>query len=165
MGKINLAITGCMGRMGQQLIKSANKDINMNLNKTIKASLKLAEKNIKALIEPINTVDQPGFFINTSKQGMDLIEQINHHNAFLLYDVYHMQIMEGDLIRTITELFDSIGHIQIADNPGRYEPGTGEINYPAIFNLLDKIGYSGWVGCEYKPSVSTIDSLTWMKNL
>ena len=129
------------------------------------ASEKLAEKNIKALIEPINTVDQPGFFINTSKQAMDLIEQINHHNAFLLYDVYHMQIMEGDLIRTITELFDSIGHIQIADNPGRYEPGTGEINYPAIFNLLDKIGYSGWVGCEYKPSVSTIDSLTWMKNL
>ena len=129
------------------------------------ASEKLFEKNIMALIEPINTVDQPGFFINTSKQGMDLIEQINHHNAFLLYDVYHMQIMEGDLIRTITELFDSIGHIQIADNPGRYEPGTGEINYPAIFNLLDKIGYSGWVGCEYKPSDSTIDSLTWMKNL
>ena len=129
------------------------------------ASEKLAEKNIKALVEPINTVDQPGFFINTSKQGMDLIEQINHHNAFLLYDVYHMQIMEGDLTRTITKLLDSIGHIQIADNPGRYEPGTGEINYPAIFNLLDKIGYSGWVGCEYKPSLNTIDSLSWMKNL
>ena len=100
------------------------------------ASEKLSEKNIKALIEPINTVDQPGFFINTSKQGIDLIEEINHENAYLLYDVYHMQIMEGDLSRKIIALQDKIGHIQIADNPGRNEPGTGEINYKHIFCLL-----------------------------
>ena len=119
------------------------------------ASEKLFAKNIMALIEPINVVDQPGFFINTSKQGIQLIEKINHNNAFLLYDVYHMQIMEGDLIRTISSIIDKIGHVQIADNPGRNEPGTGEINYPKIFDVFDQIGYKGWVGCEYKPLVDT----------
>ena len=128
------------------------------------ASEKLSEKNIKALIEPINTVDQPGFFINTSKQGIDLIEEINHENAYLLYDVYHMQIMEGDLIRTISSIIDKIGHVQIADNPGRNEPGTGEINYPKIFEVFDQIGYKGWVGCEYKPLINTLDSLSWINN-
>jgi len=127
------------------------------------ASEKLFAKNIMALIEPINVVDQPGFFINTSKQGIQLIEKINHNNAFLLYDVYHMQIMEGDLIRTISSIIDKIGHVQIADNPGRNEPGTGEINYPKIFDVFDQIGYKGWVGCEYKPLVDTHSSLSWMK--
>ena len=123
----------------------------------------LSKYEIKALIEPINTVDQPDFYINTSAQAVDLINQIDHPNAFLLYDVYHMQIMEGNLSRNIKKLIDLIGHIQIADNPGRYEPGTGEINYPYIFNLLDEIGYKGWVGCEYKPSSNTLDSLGWIK--
>ena len=127
------------------------------------ASETLSKCGIKALIEPINTVDQPHFYINTSAQAVDLINQIDHPNAFLLYDVYHMQIMEGNLSRNIKKLIDKIGHIQIADNPGRYEPGTGEINYPYIFNLLDEIGYKGWVGCEYKPSSTTIDSLGWIQ--
>ncbi|MEC7871057.1 MAG: TIM barrel protein [Chloroflexota bacterium] len=127
------------------------------------ASETLSKYEIKALIEPINTVDQPDFYINTSAQAVDLINQIDHPNAFLLYDVYHMQIMEGNLSRNIKKLIDLIGHIQIADNPGRYEPGTGEINYPYIFNLLDEIGYKGWVGCEYKPSSNTLDSLGWIK--
>ena len=127
------------------------------------ASETLSKCGIKALIEPINTVDQPDFYINTSAQAVDLINQIDHPNAFLLYDVYHMQIMEGNLSRNIKKLIDLIGHIQIADNPGRYEPGTGEINYPYIFNLLDEIGYKGWVGCEYKPSSTTIDSLGWIQ--
>ena len=117
-----------------------------------------------ALIEPINVIDQPGFFINTSKQGIQLIEKINHSNAFLLYDVYHMQIMEGDLIRTISSIIDKIGHVQIADNPGRNEPGTGEINYPKIFEVFDQIGYKGWIGCEYKPLINTLDSLSWINN-
>ena len=129
------------------------------------ASEKLFEKNIMALIEPINVIDQPGFFINTSKQGIQLIEKINHSNAFLLYDVYHMQIMEGDLIRTISSIIDKIGHFQIADNPGRNEPGTGEINYPKIFEVFDQIGYKGWVGCEYKPLINTLDSLSWINNI
>ena len=127
------------------------------------ASETLSKYEIKAVIEPINTVDQPDFYINTSAQAVDLINQIDHPNAFLLYDVYHMQIMEGNLSRNIKKLIDLIGHIQIADNPGRYEPGTGEINYPYIFNLLDEIGYKGWVGCEYKPSSNTLDSLGWIK--
>lgn len=128
------------------------------------ASEKLFEKNIKALIEPINIVDQPGFFINTSSQGIDLIDSLNHKNAYLLYDVYHMQIMEGDLVRTMSKLINRIGHVQIADNPGRNEPGTGEINYSKIFQTLDEIGYKGWVGCEYKPSKNTLDSISWINN-
>ncbi len=128
------------------------------------ASQKLFEKNIMALIEPINIVDQPGFFINTSTQGIELLEKLNHENAYLLYDVYHMQIMEGDLVRTISKLINKIGHIQIADNPGRNEPGTGEINYSKIFQTLDEIQYEGWVGCEYKPYKNTLDSISWINN-
>jgi len=128
------------------------------------ASQKLFEKNIMALIEPINIVDQPGFFINTSTQGIELLEKLNHKNAYLLYDVYHMQIMEGDLVRTISKLINKIGHIQIADNPGRNEPGTGEINYSKIFQTLDEIQYEGWVGCEYKPYKNTLDSISWINN-
>ena len=128
------------------------------------ASEKLFEKNIMALIEPINIVDQPGFFINTSTQGIELLEKLNHENAYLLYDVYHMQIMEGDLVRTISKLINKIGHIQIADNPGRNEPGTGEINYSKIFQTLDEIQYEGWVGCEYKPYKNTLDSISWINN-
>ena len=129
------------------------------------ASEKLFEKNIMALIEPINTVDQPEFFINTSLQGIELIDKLNHKNAYLLYDVYHMQIMEGDLVRTMSKLINKIGHIQIADNPGRNEPGSGEINYSKIFQTLDEIGYKGWVGCEYKPSTNTFDSISWIDNI
>jgi len=129
------------------------------------ASEKLFEKNIMALIEPINTVDQPGFFINTSSQGIELIDKLNHKNAYLLYDVYHMQIMEGDLVRTMSKLINKIGHIQIADNPGRNEPGSGEINYSKIFQTLDEIDYKGWVGCEYKPSTNTFDSISWIDNI
>ena len=128
------------------------------------ASQKLFDKNIMALIEPINIVDQPGFFINTSTQGIELLEKLNHENAYLLYDVYHMQIMEGDLVRTISKLINKIGHIQIADNPGRNEPGTGEINYSKIFQTLDEIQYEGWVGCEYKPYKNTLDSISWINN-
>ena len=129
------------------------------------ASEKLFEKNIMALIEPINTVDQPGFFINTSSQGIELIDKLNHKNAYLLYDVYHMQIMEGDLVRTMSKLINKIGHIQIADNPGRNEPGSGEINYSKIFQTLDEIDYKGWVGCEYKPSTNIFDSISWIDNI
>jgi len=172
--RLNLGIDyasslGCIGintGIGTKPEGFSNEEIYDTLieNQTI-ASKKLSEKNIKALIEPINTVDQPGFFINTSQQGINLLEKINDSNAFLLYDVYHMQIMEGDLVRKISKLIDKIGHIQIADNPGRNEPGTGEINYTRIFDLLDDIDYKGWVGCEYRPLKDTHDSLSWIKNL
>mgnify|MGYP002009239821 CR=1 FL=1 len=98
-------------------------------------------------------------------KGLALIEALEADNVRLQYDLYHMQIMEGDLIRGIECLLPWIGHIQFADNPGRHEPGTGEINYPYFFAHLDAIGYGGWVGCEYKPRAGTDEGLHWVQDL
>ncbi len=125
------------------------------------ASEKLLNAGIRLLIEPINTRDIPGFYLQNTNQARDLIKEIGSKNLFLQYDIYHMQIMEGDLAPTIEANLEIIKHIQIADNPGRNEPGTGEINYPFLFNHLDKICYKGWVGCEYKPLVTTSEGLGW----
>ncbi len=125
------------------------------------AARKLAEADILLLTEPINTMDVPGFFLCGTQQVLELIDRVGSRNLRVQYDVYHMQVMEGNLARTIKRNLGRIGHIQIADNPGRHEPGTGEINYPFLFAHLDALGYRGWVGCEYKPKVSTEDSLAW----
>lgn len=125
------------------------------------AAEELGKVGVVALVEPINTRDQPGFFVSTSKQGLDAIAEADHPNLALLYDFYHMQIMEGDLTMTVGEILPSIKHIQIADNPGRHEPGTGEINYNHLLPYLDEIGYEGWVGCEYGPSGNTEQTLGW----
>jgi hydroxypyruvate isomerase len=125
------------------------------------AARALKDAGIKLLIESINTRDMPGFFLTNTKQAVGLIEETGSDNIFVQYDVYHMQIMEGDLTRTIEVNLPRIAHIQIADNPGRNEPGTGEINYPSLFKMLDAIGYQGWVGCEYKPAGKTADGLGW----
>jgi hydroxypyruvate isomerase len=116
---------------------------------------------IELLIEPLNTRDTPDFFVATPREGFALIEAVGDTNLRLQYDVYHAQIMEGDLAHTLATHLPRIGHIQIADNPGRHEPGTGEINFPFLFRHLDAIGYSGWVGCEYAPRGSTEASLGW----
>ena len=129
------------------------------------AAKKLKQVGIRLLIEPINTIDIPGFFLNTSAQALELIERIGSDNLFLQYDIYHMQIMEGDLARTIEKNLDRIAHIQLADNPGRHEPGTGEINYPFLYEHLDRIGYAGWVGAEYKPKAGTEAGLGWFTAL
>ncbi len=121
----------------------------------------LESVGVKALIEAINTRDQPGFFIHTTQQTRDLIEEVGHNNLHIQYDFYHMQIMEGDLAPTVKENLDRIAHIQLADTPGRHEPGTGEINYNFLLPYLDEIGYRGWVGCEYRPLHSTERSLGW----
>jgi hydroxypyruvate isomerase len=113
------------------------------------------------LIEPVNSRDIPGFFVDHSRQALEIIAEVGSDNLQLQYDIYHMQIMEGDLARTITENLSRIGHVQIADNPGRHEPGTGEINYPFLFEVLDREGYRGWIGCEYKPLSSTNAGLGW----
>lgn len=126
------------------------------------AAVRLSEVGIRLLIEPINTQDIPHFFLRTTQQARRVIEAGDIDNVQIQYDVYHMQIMEGNLSRTIKTNLDLIGHVQIADNPGRHEPGTGEINYNYLFDYLDKIGYRGWVGCEYKPMGKTADGLTWM---
>ena len=125
------------------------------------AAEELGKVGVVALVEPINTRDQPGFFVNTSKQALDAIAEVNHPNLALLYDFYHMQIMEGDLAMTFKEILPSIKHVQIADNPGRHEPGTGEINYNHLLPYLDEVGYEGWVGCEYAPSGNTEQTLGW----
>ena len=135
---------------------------------TLVSNLQFAAEQLKAadvllLIEPINTIDIPGFMLNYPEQARDLIERVGSDNLFLQHDLYHMQIMQGDLARNIDRNQDIIKHIQIADNPGRHEPGTGEINYPYLFSYLDELGYEGWIGCEYVPADSTSEGLGWTK--
>jgi hydroxypyruvate isomerase len=122
----------------------------------------LARHKIRLLIEPINTRDIPGFFLSRTQQAQDLIAEVGSDNLFIQYDIYHMQVMEGDLAPTIRKHLGRIAHIQLADNPGRNEPGTGEINFPYLFRYLDEIGYGGWIGCEYKPRTATEESLAWL---
>ena len=118
---------------------------------------------IKCLMEMINTRDIPGFYLNTSAQAEQIMEEVGSSNLYIQYDIYHMQIMEGDLAPTMERLLPKIAHMQLADTPGRNEPGTGEINYAFIFAHLDAIGYKGWIGCEYKPATTTGEGLGWMK--
>ncbi len=127
------------------------------------AADKLGEHDIYLLTEPINTIDIPGFYLNYTEQAKSILHDVNSKNLFIQYDIYHMQIMEGDLIRTITKNLDHIKHIQIADNPGRHEPGSGEINYSTIFSALEDLGYDGYVGCEYIPKESTLDGIGWIQ--
>ena len=128
------------------------------------AAEKLKAAGILLLAEPINTRDIPGFFLNRTEQALALFEEVGSDNLQLQYDIYHMQIMEGDLAPTIEKHLSKIGHVQLADNPGRHEPGTGEINYPFLFGHLDRLGYQGWIGCEYKPAATTLEGLGWLDN-
>lgn len=128
------------------------------------AADQLAQHNITLLIEPINTkIDMPGFFIDTLEKGLQLIRQTERENIKLQFDLYHMQIMQGDLIRSLKNNIKHVQHIQFADNPGRHEPGTGEINFAKVFEVLDQIGYTGWVSAEYIPSQNTRHSLSWLR--
>jgi len=127
------------------------------------AAAVLDGEGILLVIEPINFYDIPGFFLNRSADGIAVIEASKSANVKLQYDLYHMQRMEGELAATSENLLPRIGHIQLADNPGRNEPGTGEINYPFLFRHLDRIGYKGWIGCEYRPKAGTVEGLGWFK--
>ena len=124
------------------------------------AALKTA--GIRLLVEPCNSYDIPGFALSRSKDALALINAVGSDNLYLQYDIYHMQRMEGELAATIAAHLPRIGHIQLADNPGRHEPGTGEINYAFLFALLDRLGYAGYVGCEYKPLATTEEGLNWL---
>jgi hydroxypyruvate isomerase len=129
------------------------------------AATQLKQAGIRLLIEPINTYDIPGFYLNTTQQALDLIEAVGADNLYVQYDVYHAQRTEGELAKTVEKHLARIAHIQVADNPGRNEPGTGEINYPFLFRHLDRIGYDGWIGCEYKPAADTRAGLDWIARL
>ena len=129
------------------------------------AAAALREAGLKLLLEPINTVDIPGFFVNRTAQALAIIDAVGADNLFLQYDLYHAQRMEGELAATLEKHLPRIAHVQLADNPGRHEPGTGEINYPFLFAHLDRIGYRGWIGCEYKPATTTEAGLHWRQQL
>ena len=126
------------------------------------AATRLKEQGIRLLIEPINHFDIPGFFLNTTRQAVELILATGSDNLFVQYDIYHMQRMEGELANTLKANLSLIGHVQLADSPGRGEPGSGEINYRDLCNWLEDIGYRGWIGCEYKPQAGTTAGLGWI---
>lgn len=129
------------------------------------AAGKLEEAGIRLLVEPVNTWDIPGFYLNRTAQAIDIIDEVGSGNLYLQYDIYHAQRMEGEIGNTIARHLDRIGHIQLADNPGRNEPGTGELNYPWLFRHIDRLGYDGWIGCEYKPATTTGAGLGWIEAL
>jgi hydroxypyruvate isomerase len=129
------------------------------------AAKALQDEGLKLLIEPINTLDVPGFYLNRTQQAVDLLDEVGATNACIQYDVYHAQRMEGELAATLQTHLPRIGHVQVADNPGRHEPGSGEINWAFLFAHLDHIGYQGWVGCEYHPGTTTTAGLNWRERL
>jgi len=118
---------------------------------------------IRLLIEPLNARDMPGYFLNTVEQARDIIAKVGDDNVFLQFDLYHCQITEGDLSERARALWKIISHFQIAGVPGRHEPDVGEINYPYLFDLIDGLGYQGWIGCEYRPKSGTLEGLGWAR--
>ncbi len=129
------------------------------------AARRLADDGVTLCLEAINSkVDMPGFMLDTSRRVVQLMDEVALENVRLQYDLYHMQIMAGDLTRTLQRLLPRIGHIQFADNPGRHEPGTGEINFRSVFQALDRAGYHGWVSAEYRPRTTTLAGLGWLRD-
>lgn len=122
----------------------------------------LKRAGLRLLVEPVNSLDVPGAYLVHTEKALKLIRDCGSDNVFLQHDLYHRQRMEGELANTLCAHIDMIRHIQIADTPGRHEPGTGEINYGFLFGLLDRLGYAGWVGCEYHPKTTTEAGLGWL---
>ena len=140
------------------------------LRRTFVANLRFAatalkKAGIRLLVEPINGWDIPGFYLQRTAQAIELMDEVDSDNLWLQYDIYHAQRMEGELAATLERHLPRIAHVQLADNPGRHEPGTGEIHYPFLFAHLDRIGYRGHVGCEYKPATTTEAGLGWLASM
>ena len=125
------------------------------------AAPRMKTAGISLLIEPINTRDVPGFFLSGTAQAIEIIDAVGSDNLSLQFDIYHMQIMEGDVAPAIERLLPRISHMQLADVPGRHEPGTGEIDFPTLLSTIDRLGYAGWIGCEYVPKAGTVAGLGW----
>jgi hydroxypyruvate isomerase len=116
---------------------------------------------VKPIIEPINHRDIPGFFLNTTDQAAAIIAAIGPEKLGLQFDLYHCQITEGDVVKRVEKHLPLIAHMQVADTPGRNEPGTGEVNWPFVFKTIDALGFRGWIGCEYRPAGETLAGLSW----
>lgn len=129
------------------------------------AAGELQKVELRLVVEPVNTFDFPGFYLHRMEQALSVLDEVGADNAFVQYDIYHAQRMEGELAATLQKHLARIGHLQIADNPGRNEPGTGEINYQFLLEHIDRIGYTGWIGCEYKPGTTTEAGLGWMSSV
>ena len=158
----NTCIHAMSGLVTNEPIDKHHKTLVSNL----KRAAPVAARNGKILIiEPINTRDIPGYFLNYQAQARDIINAVGADNVRLQFDLYHCQIMEGDLAAHMREYIDITAHMQIAGTPGRHEPNIGEVNYPYLFGLMDELGYDGWVGCEYRPKGDTNSGLGWMKQL
>ncbi len=127
------------------------------------AAKEAASTGVTVVIEPINTRDIPGFFLNRQDEAHAVCAEIGAANLKVQMDFYHCQIVEGDLAMKLRKYFAGVGHIQIAGVPERHEPDLGEINYPYLFRLMDELGYAGWVGCEYRPKAGTSDGLGWLR--
>ena len=127
------------------------------------AAAALREAGMQLMLEACNRRTVPGFFIATSREAIEVLDAAGADNAWLQYDIFHMQIMEGDLAATIERLLPRIGHMQLADVPQRHEPGSGEINFGYLLAYIDRIGYRGWIGCEYNPEGDTLEGLKWAK--
>jgi len=128
------------------------------------AARELSKIGRTLVIEPINTRDMPGYFLSTQGEAHAICAEVGEPNIKVQMDLYHAQIVEGDLAVKLTKYINGIGHIQIASVPERHEPNDGEVNYPYLFRLLDQLGYDGWVGCEYRPRGRTEDGLAWFRN-
>jgi len=127
------------------------------------AAQRLARERMRALIEPLSERTVANCFLRSSAQAAQVLGEVAADNAFIQYDLFHMQIMEGNLAATLERLLPRIGHVQIADVPHRHEPGSGEINFDFLLRHLDALGYSGWVGCEYNPKGDTVEGLKWAR--
>ncbi len=155
-------LAGKPGELGQADAPLVRRTFVENLRFAAKA---FDEAGLVLLIEPINPIDIPGFWLNSTAQALSIIDEVGSDNLFVQYDIYHAQRVEGELAATMQKNLARIGHIQFADNPGRGEPGTGEINFPFLFEHLKRIGWAGDIGAEYKPSGRTEDSLAWFAPL
>jgi 2-dehydrotetronate isomerase len=128
------------------------------------AAAETAKYGITLLIEPINTRDIPGYFLNMQADAHVIRKEVGAANLKVQMDFYHAQIVEGDIAMKLSRYLPHVGHIQIASVPDRCEPDEGEVNYPYLFNLLDELSYDGWIGCEYRPRGDTVEGLKWMRD-
>jgi len=161
-GKLNVRQLNCLGGLAPRGVPEDK------IYQTFVDNLKFAGDQLKAaglrlLVEPVNNMDVPGAYLVHTQKALDMIRDCGSDNVFLQHDIYHMQRMEGELASTIKANISMIRHMQLADNPGRHEPGTGEINYRFLFRFIDDLGYDGWIGCEYRPKTATLEGLGWIE--